>query len=199
VNLYGFLRNWSVNRVDRLGNSPSWALTGPQDWWIHNTQPEGPGIGDHINNDPNVTSAKADFERWLQENYSKSIAQGKNSIKADIESEIKKLCFNKGDTVTKQSFSVGPKTQKGNGEYPGYFEYMLTIGKFSMYSRNVNIKWDKSNCSYTWSGEVYAEEVTGATKGQDLFNDVAHATGFFYERKVEYASWQESGSGTCKK
>ncbi len=69
VNLYGFLRNWSVNRIDRLGNSPSWALTGPQDWWIHNTQPDGPGIGDHINNDPNVTSAKADFERWLHSDF----------------------------------------------------------------------------------------------------------------------------------
>lgn len=74
---------------------------------------------------------------------------------------------------------------------------MMTIGSFSLYSRGISIEWDSDDCSYSWSGEVYAEEVAGATQGQSLCNNVLHSTGLFYERTIEMASWEISGTGTC--
>jgi RHS repeat-associated protein len=192
IGLYKFEANDGLGKWDRLGLDPmDSGLTFPPDQLI------GPNLLDHLNTDKNNKSAIADFEAWLQKNYAKSLEDGRKSIKSDIDAAVKKLCFERGYTVSKQSFAVGPKTQKKNGEYPGDISYMLSIGRFSMYSRNVNITWNADACTYEWAGEVYVEEVTGATKGQDIFNDFAHATGLFYEKTVEYATWSISGSGEC--
>jgi RHS repeat-associated protein len=204
MNLYGFVGNNVVNRWDYLGNFGSGGIGGPSiPGWSGPRSPGGPSGPtpfSHLNCNSRSTFIERDLSAWLEENYSKSIKEGELSILKDIDGEVKKLCFKKGSTVAEQSFAVGEKTQKRNSEYPGWIDYMVTIGRFSMYGRNTKIEWEEegSKCSYKWSAEIHIEDVLGASKGQDFFNDALNTTGCFKERTVRYKKYTVSGSGECK-
>jgi RHS repeat-associated protein len=220
INLYGFVGNDGVNQWDYLGlfdpgnnkgecrmlcrrNSNSIEERHKcfeECEKIEYDRPNpGPGPFSHLNCNTGSTFIERDLSEWLEKNYSKSITEGENSISKDIDDEVIKLCFNKGSTVAEQSFAVGEKTQRRNSEYPGWINYMIKIGRFSMYGRNTKITWKKSGskCSYSWSAEIHVEDVLGASKGQDLFNDVLNATQCFKERTVRYKTYTISGSGDC--
>ena len=199
-NIYAFVGNRPVSDWDILGREAGIGI--PLEDWLppeYQAPPSPCALETGFNPDPSANRAIKDFEDWLDQNYNKSIAQGKASIIADVDAEVSGLCFNKASSIPDEAaqFAVGPKTQKKHGEYPGRIMYMLKIGSFSLYSRNVTVQWTSSDCSYSWSGEVYAEDVAGSTKGQSICNNVAHATGLFYERKIEMGSWTISGSGKC--
>ena len=44
---------------------------------------------------------------------------------------------------------------------------------------------------------MYAEDIRGATPGQNIANDLANATGMFHNRTVELGTWDILGEGIC--
>ena len=227
VNLYGFVGNDGVGKWDLLGwqmgckqykrppgtvacagchgtSDGSWgniAAGANGNFYQTNWQPSRPNFDDQFN-DGSKGDEHRDYKNYLDNEYPISINKAKNAIKSSIDRRVKKLCFNKANTVDISGigYGLGFEDFWENSETQNLRQLIFTDGKFSLYPNNdVIIFWNASDKSYFWIATVRAEEVTGASNFFNTFEpcDLLYFTGQFKERKLVWATWNIQGQGNC--
>ena len=198
INLYEFVNNDGVNRMDRLGLIPNIGL------WDLPTEPPGPdspGLGDQINPGGIRGDGVRNYTAWFDQTFPKSLAAAKKAIKDSVNTRVKAKCpsMSGNPDVSGVKYGVTVEVQEEYGEAGAWHQKKVQIGDFSVYIRNVKVKWDKAACTYEWTGETYVEENTGAGPDDKGLLKFAHKTRLFRERSVVMAKWNLTDKGSCPK
>jgi RHS repeat-associated protein len=184
LNLYGFVGNQTMWRVDSLGQNPF----------------PGPGVGDQINPFGLRGDESKDYNDYFENRFQESIQGALSLLRERIEKEICKGINSKPrlkpKLVNVEDVDIRPDGKRFGDPPQGFMEKNFYIGYFEIKSQPVDVTW-KSSCSYEYASTAYVEETTGANPPWDFKGpgDIFGLTPFFIQRKVRMAEWDLSAVG----
>jgi RHS repeat-associated protein len=206
LNLYAFVNNDPVNKVDVIGRQ-TWIPYPPPGRNISDTpiyrEPSGPGAWDQWNpGGLRGRTGEKDYREWFEFRFPKTVEGAKKEILASI---IEKGC----STTPRPSILSGikpvviePDMKKFGDKPQTFWEKRFRIGYFSFKADAASLNWNNP-CLFYYQTDIYIYEHTGADplwhSGSNFFPDILWFSGMFVSRDVKMGHWHMEGYACCKK
>jgi len=186
LNLYGFVRNDGISKVDRLGLVPNIGL------W-RDTFPKGDNsMVSPLNNITYGLPDVLDQEQWFEKNHFDKLERAKSFAKSALSNEVRRGCHNKTTVLSYWSLQ---------DQVDSWYD-SLSVNRFVwVVEEGTSVHWSGDDWNYVATIKIMdtvGAQWQGATPPEKFFSAIA-GWHIMHPKEVQRAKWTVEDSGTLVK